>query len=263
MCSSAIGTHRSALSNYLPKVEGHSVGAHPLVVRLMKGIRNSRPSIPRYTTTWDSDVVVNYLRNYDHSNLKNLTLKLTMLLALITAQRAQTLSKLKLSEMEIKHDRLIFRIGEALKTKAPGTALVQIREYHLDRRVCAVSLIKDYINKTHDLREKDDHLIISFVKPHKAVHVDTIRRWIALIMTAAGINTDLYKPHSTRAASTSKAKFKLVPLVQIMGSAMWSKSSTFGRFYDKIIDVPVDNDEVAHNSFQHAVLTCDNVNNNV
>ena len=251
--ASAIGTYRSALSIYLPKLDGHMVGEHPIVVRFMKGIRNDRPPVPKYTTTWDTDCVINFLKTWDQTTLKNLTLKMTMILALITAQRAQTLSKLKLSEMTMTEDRIIFRIGEALKTRAAGTAVVEIKGFKADRELCAVTLVKQYVVKTADLRE-DDNLIVSFVKPHRAVHVDTIRRWITNVMSLSGINTELYKPHSTRAASTSKAKDKQVPLAQIMKAAMWSTSSTFAKFYDKTIDKV--NDSGTDNSveFHDAIL---------
>lgn len=235
LSASAIGTYRSALSNYLPKVDGCKVGEHEMVVRFVKGIKNKRPSVPRYTTTWDTDGVIKFLKEYDDSKLKQLTLKLTMILALITAQRAQTLSKLKIGEMENRQGSLVFRIGESLKTKAPGTAIVELKEFKLDDKLCPVQLVKRYIDKTKDIRT-DDTLIISFVKPHRAVHVDTIRRWITMVMQMAGVDVNVYKPHSTRAASTSKAKEKQVPLENIMKAAMWSQSSTFATYYDKVID---------------------------
>ena len=55
-------------------------------------------------------------------------------------------------------------------------------------------------------------------------------------MSPAGINTEIYKPHSTRAAATSKAKKKQVPLNIITQTAMWSQSSTFAKFYHTTID---------------------------
>ena len=41
-----INTYRSALSGVLPPIEGFSVGQHPLVVRLLKGILNVYASLP-------------------------------------------------------------------------------------------------------------------------------------------------------------------------------------------------------------------------
>lgn len=57
----------------MDKVDGYAIGEHPTVVRFMKGIRNIRPSVPRYKTTWNTDCVT-----FDDSNLRNLMLKMTM-----------------------------------------------------------------------------------------------------------------------------------------------------------------------------------------
>ena len=158
------------------------------------------------------------LQELDHSHLKTLTKKLTMLLALITAKRAETLSKFKINEMTERDGHITFC---RLKTKAAGTARIEIKPFDMDKAVCAVTLIKMYISRTRAIR-LDDTLFLSFVKPHRDVHVDTIRRWIMDIMSEAGIDTASFKPHSTRAASTSQAKAREVPLHTIMNAAMWS-----------------------------------------
>ena len=126
----------------LPRLDGQLIGKHPLMVRFMKGIKKFRPPKPRYTTTWDSDLVIDYLRDLSYIALKDLTLKLVMLLALVMALRAETLSKLKLTEMEDTGDQIVFRIGETLKTKAASTAVLTVRSYHPDSRLCGVILIR-------------------------------------------------------------------------------------------------------------------------
>ena len=52
-------------------------------------------------------------------------------------------------------------------------------------------------------------------------------------MGAAGINLSLFSPHSTRAASSSKAVLQL-PLSTILTAVGWSRDSTFARFYKPI-----------------------------
>jgi hypothetical protein len=48
-------------------------------------------------------------------------------------------------------------------------------------------------------------------------------------MKASGIGTVAFKPHTTRAASASKAKMKTVPIEEILVTAGWSSDSTFAR----------------------------------
>jgi len=247
LSASAIGTHRSALSIFLSKVEGYSIGEHPLVCRFMKGIKNIRPALPRYKSTWDCNIVIDYLRLNISNSLKALTLKLTMLLALTTAQRAQTISKLKISDMQIYKDRIIVRISEALKTRAAGTGVVELHQYE-NPQLCVFSLVQEYIHKTAGIRNGQDNLILSFVKPHKVATVDSIRRYILTVMNLSGIDVSVYKPHSTRGASTSKAWGKGVPTADIMKVGMWQNAETFAKFYRREVE------EKGDSNFQHAVL---------
>jgi hypothetical protein len=83
------------LFSLLPTISGKPVGQHPIIVRLLKGIFNKKPPLPRYTATWNVDTVLTYLMKTLHPvgklSLKLLTLKLNALLATISAERAQTL----------------------------------------------------------------------------------------------------------------------------------------------------------------------------
>ena len=88
--------------------------------------------------------------------------------------------------------------------------------------------------RTAHLRDCDsDTLLISFIKPYHKVSTDTIARWIKTVLHLAGIDTSIFKAHSTRSASTSAATKLGVPLQDIMSSAGWSSNSTFGKFYNK------------------------------
>ncbi len=91
---SAINTARSALSTIIALDGGMKFGEHPLVCRYMKGVFELRPALPKYTNIWDVNVVLSYLKSFDlapNLTLKELTLKLTMLLCLTTGQRGQTI----------------------------------------------------------------------------------------------------------------------------------------------------------------------------
>ena len=241
---SAINSARSALSAILPVIQGKSIGEHPLVTRLMKGVRAKRPSLPRYKYTWDPSPVINYLKTGSES-LKEKTLKLTMLLALVTGQRAQTLHALKISDMHSSESEISFIISSPLKTRDPGTTI------HLSRfeqeELCIVRQVHQYLDMTEQIR-KDDRLLISFVKPHKQVSCDTVRRWILTVMRSTGIDTTHFKSHSTRASSTSAAFRNKVPIAAVMKAGMWKNQNTFTKFYNRPV-VEIDN------QFSRAVLS--------
>ena len=87
---STIAGYRSAISAYHDPIDGVVVGKYPLISSLMSGIHNKRFPQPKYTFIWDVEKVVSYLSSIDSENCtdKDLTLKLTMLLALTYAARA-------------------------------------------------------------------------------------------------------------------------------------------------------------------------------
>ena len=74
----SLNSYRSAISSVHEKIDGCDVGQHPLVTRLLKGAFNDRPPLPRYTSTWDVQVVLDYLQalgGNESLSLKNITWK--------------------------------------------------------------------------------------------------------------------------------------------------------------------------------------------
>ena len=101
---SAVDTARSALSPILMLPGNTTFGSHPHVSRLLKGVFELRSALPKYQSIWDISVVLNMLECWPIQNisLKHLSLKLTMLLALTTSQRVQTLHALTISNMTLR-----------------------------------------------------------------------------------------------------------------------------------------------------------------
>ncbi|CAB3997174.1 Gag-Pro-Pol poly [Paramuricea clavata] len=142
---------------------------------------------PKYQITWDVQPVLTYLSSLGTANnldVKTLSLKLLMLVALVSAQRGQSLHMLDITLMKQDESSFEFLLPELVKQSRPG---------------------------------------------------DTISRWIRQTMTNAGVDAQIFKPHSTRAAATSKAKEASVPIQDILNKAGWSSSQTFDKFYHKHI----------------------------
>ena len=116
---SAINTARSALSSALTIPGNVNFGNHLLVARFLKGVFELRPSLPKFNHIWDVSVVLGHLKTLQpicNLDLKALTLKLTMLLCLLTGQKCQTLSKLDTTLMQKLPGKYVFTLGEKLKT---------------------------------------------------------------------------------------------------------------------------------------------------
>jgi hypothetical protein len=238
---SAINTARGALTALLTISKRDTVGNHPLVVRFMKGLFESCPPQPRYTTTWDVATVLTHLKTLSpvrRLTLKKLTLKLTMLLALVTAQRIQTLQLLDLDCLT-RGKRFSFTFREPLKHSRQGKPAVtlELLPYPPDRRLCILTVLNEYVLRTTACRGSETALLISFTRPHRKVSRDTIARWLRTVMAEAGVDTNVFKAHSTRAAVTSKAASLHVPIDQILKVGGWSAAGTFGTFYNKPVEV--------------------------
>ena len=237
---SALNTARSALSAVGLVIDGFSAGSHPLVIRFMKGIYNKRPSVPRYTSTWDVSKVLNYLRSLSPVNklsLKLLSYKLVMLISLTLACRTQAIHLLDVRHMIKSKEGYTLMYSGLLKHSKPGTdsPTAFLKSYPPDRRLCVVYVLKEYLRKTVDIRQDVTNLLISHVKPHKPVCKSTVSRWLKEVMILSGIDCEVFKVHSIRGAATSKAA-QTVPIVDILSVAGWSNAGTFGRFYNKPIE---------------------------
>lgn len=237
---SAINTARSALSVILTSAGGPSFGENRLVSRFLKGVFETKPALPKYKRIWDAGKVLIYLRSLTLNaelSLKQLTRKLVMLLALLTGQRCQTIHKLDTQLMQKLPGKYVFTIGEKLKHTRPGTHQkpIEFMSYE-DKDLCVVQHLDEYISRTTLMRENSSsQLLISFIKPYKPVSKDTVARWIKEVLRDAGIDTNTYSSHSSRAAATSYGFEKGTRITEILDAAGWSNARTFASYYHKPI----------------------------
>ena len=162
---SALNTTRSALSTFIC-LEGYPAGSHPLVRRFLKGVFNIRPTFPKCETTWDTAVVMRYLKKLSpvrKLDLKFVTFKLVTLLALlITSQRCQPLHAIKVEEVMTSSSGIKIKINTLLKQSRPGKhlGLLTVRAYAPDRRLCVLTVMREYLNRTKDILRLHDKLFV-------------------------------------------------------------------------------------------------------
>ncbi len=239
---SGLNTARSALSSIIILPNNVSFGQHPAVCRFMKGVYEVRPALPKHQEIWDVSTVLEFLQTLhpvEGLTLKNLTLKLTMLLALTSAQRCQTLQALSLDNMRFADEECTFYFTQLLKTSRPGKhqSPLVLKAFTPNEQICPIKVLKEYVKRTKSLREQTEcnQLLISYQQPHRGVKTDTISRWLKEVLKQAGI--DNFTGHSTRAAASSAAKRSNVDLATILQAAGWSKATTFNKFDNKPLQV--------------------------
>ena len=100
---STLNTAMSAISVIVLPHNDITIGSNLIISTFMKGIFKINPSTPRYKTTWDPHIVLNYLSSLgagDKLTLKLLSMKLLMTTALVSAQRGQSLHMLDIRFMK-------------------------------------------------------------------------------------------------------------------------------------------------------------------
>ena len=204
-----INSYRSAISAYHSNIGGKPIGQHPEVCSLLKGVFIKRPPKPRYAFTWDVQTVLNFIKENwaDSKKLsdKDLTYKLVMLLALTSASRACTIHCLDIRFMAKYTHFVQFRFDRLHKgwKNNKGSPIVKYFEYNADKDLCVVSTLQVYLDKSQKWRNTNQtQLLLSHINPHKEVTSCTISRWIKDVIKLAGINTDIFKGHSSRSAAS-------------------------------------------------------------
>ena len=104
----------------------------------MKGVFETRKPKPKYDDIWDASKVLNYLSTLHPIKelpLKDLTLKVLMLLLLVTGQRGQSVHLMTLSAMKLTESVCQFQILNHTKTSKPGhsSTSTTISEFEQDR----------------------------------------------------------------------------------------------------------------------------------
>ena len=237
---SAINTARSALSSIILLPGERPVGEHPLICRFLKGVFELRPALPKYTEMWDVGIVLRYLKTLyppQDITLKQLTLKTTTLLCLLTGQRSHTIHKFDTTQFIQLPNMYRVTVRGKLKHTKPGRhqESFQYLPYEPDKALCIYEHLSEYIGRTKPLRDCSK-LLISYIRPHKAVSKDTVARWLKVTLGFSGIDTEKFTAHSYRAASTSSNKAAGLNLTEILKTAGWSNAQTFAKHYNKPLE---------------------------
>ena len=106
-----------------------------------------RPSLPRYTVTYDMAKVLQHIGNsYSKMSLKCLTKKLATLMCILSGQ---TMNLLNTNYMHVDENHCIFYMASLLKTTRPSfhQQPLKFRRY-TDQFLCVITFIKRYLQET-------------------------------------------------------------------------------------------------------------------
>ena len=193
-------------------------------------------------------VVLNYLSTLfplGMLSLRILTLKLTALIALSSAPRAQTLMLLNLDCMTVMDKKVVFSFKD-FSSKQGKSFVLELCHFD-NEKLCMMHTLTHYIDRTKNYW-KSSQLLISYCS-FKPVTSSTIARWLKTVLFDSGIDINQYKAHSFRSAATSAAFSQGCSLSEILKTADWSSAKNFYKFYFRGMDPK-------NVTFSDAVLSC-------
>lgn len=244
-----------------------TVGQHPLVCQFMKGARRLRPVSRSLTAPWDLPVVLDALSQppfepLQEAELKVLSFKTALLLALVSAKRVSDIQALSVNpscmQFVMGDSRVLLKPNPAFVPKVFNPARpyrpvelsafypppFSTEEHERLHALCPVRALRTYVDRTAGFR-KSEQLFVSWAPPHrgKPITKQRLSHWIVGAITLAYISKGLQPPsglraHSTRGMAASWALFEGTPVEDICAAANWATPHTFVRFYRLDVTAP-------------------------
>ena len=225
--------HRSVLSSMLPTFGGFSVGTHPVLAHLTRGIFNLRPPSRRLFPSWD---VASVFAVFDVMapplDFAALQRRCAFFLAMATSRRPSELASLRCDPafMSISADRVRFLPSQLSKTDRQthmgGPIIVQRLSPPGPR--CPVAALEDLLRSRTALGIRHVHIFSSLSPPHGPISVSSFSDLIRWAFRQAGVAAP---PGSTRHISVSDAVARGVSIDEALRAGDWSGAGTFFRHY--------------------------------
>ena len=120
-----------------------------MLSRFFKGVFKERAIKPKYSTTWDTQPVLSFLKKLQPwKNLKanEISEKIATLLALVTARRLQTLALIIIGNITVTTSNVQIKIPDSIKTSKPGSFQPNLILPFFNERpnICVAQALIDY-----------------------------------------------------------------------------------------------------------------------
>ena len=256
---SSVKINLAAIAAYHVGMNNRPISEHLLVRQFMKGVARLRPVSRSLVPSWDLTIVLDSLAKapfepLEAVDLKFLSLKTALLVALTTAKRASDMHALSVSASCLRFSgngtRVTLRPNLSFlpKTFPAGCTPVDLTAFHPppfsseeDRRLnclCPVRALSVYKARTAPFR-KGEQLFVAWGSQWKGKPISKIRlsQWIVEAIQLAYASGGVEPPeglraHSTRGLSASWALARGVPIEDVCAAASWSAPSTFATYYN-------------------------------
>ncbi|CAB4033370.1 Gag-Pro-Pol poly [Paramuricea clavata] len=143
----------SAISQTHDPIGALPLGELPIVTRFMKGVFRLNPPKPKLCSTWRVKDVLAHMQaqaSVKDLGLKDLSLKLVLLLALTSAARAHEIAALDMQFLTEKEDSWEFSLAIHVKQSRPNhpSRRIYLLAYPVNEKLCVVTTLKEYRART-------------------------------------------------------------------------------------------------------------------
>ena len=253
-----IAGYKSAITHTVALARGvrqPSFSSSVVITNLLESFRRMAPSRVVRVPQWDLFVVLEFLRDRCEPlvslSLQKLTFKTVFLLGLALASRVSGLHALSGLAQDIEFDddsvTLHFVPEFRAKTQPSDCPHGPIRVPRLtnilcaddiDRRLCPVRALQEYLSRTAPHRLTQRRLFISWNSKYtRDISKVTVSRWLVETVKMAysashtTLPTDPIRAHEIRAISSSLALARGLPVERLLRPASWKRVPTFIHFY--------------------------------
>ncbi|KAG8537393.1 hypothetical protein GDO81_024595 [Engystomops pustulosus] len=251
--TSSLKVQISALSAFFDT----SLAENRWIQRFVKATARLRPHIKQNIPNWDLSLVLDYLTKIPFEpletvKLRELTLKISFLIAITTARRVGEIQSLSIKEpyLRLCEDKIVLMLDKTFTPKVASS-------FHRNQEIVLPSFCQNpkhakegewhtldvrryllhYLEETKSWR-KDDNILLQFRGKNKGRKASkaSIARWIRTVIKEAfdANNLDIsgtIRAHSTRGVAASWAEKRGASLEDICRAATWSTHLTFAKHY--------------------------------
>lgn len=234
--AATIRPYRAAIRQTILLATGHDIGTNVFVQALAKAADNLMPARPRYSESWDFDLLLRYwdsrAPNAELSDSDLLSKALSLVMG-AGVMRSSDMTALQFSSIRFSEEGVRFRLSNP-KNANGLTAPIGIARLTDRPTLCPVSVLEEYVSRTAAVRRPArEEVWLSNRAPYGPLATKSIARKVLKVLTAAGVDTDVFKVHSMRVASVSKALEEGELLDDVLIHGRWRSERVFRMFYER------------------------------
>jgi hypothetical protein len=222
----------AALKFFLKVYKSVDLAVNPLLDLFSKGAQNLAPLPREKNEIWNPEMVLSWIWSQPlPTPFLSCAREVIALLLLATGWHVDDNWKLR-NNVQVSQDGAVLWFAERRKCKIKGKFSVSqnVGRFSSCERICPIQVVLRFCNQATRFRKDENFLFIS--STGKCASKDTMRHWIVLILSQAGIKDSA---GSCGLATTSLACEHKRSIDAIMSSALWSSENTFRRFYHRSV----------------------------